>query len=34
MSKNIDDLNLNILQETKEMLRVGKMIFPKEEHTT
>lgn len=33
MRKNAEDLNLNILQKTKRMLRVGEMIFPKEEHT-
>lgn len=33
MRKNAEDLNLNILQETKRMLRVGEMIFPMEEHT-
>lgn len=34
MRKNVEDLNLNILQETKRMLRVGEIIFPKKEHTT
>lgn len=34
MRKNVEDLNLNILQETKRTLRVGEIIFPKKEHTT